>query len=258
MQTIPDRDPEELDPVPGGPNMDKQALRKRVWDDLEDSGEARFPFPPHGRIPNFAGAEAAATRLASLGPWSAAKAVKANPDAPQLPARRRALRRGKTIYMAVPRLASEKPFRELDPDRIRAANIETDDAATIGGSETHGEPVGPEVMPTIDAVLVGSVAVTEDGRRVGKGEGYSDLEFAVLREFSLVGNDTTTVTTVHERQVIDADVPVGSHDVPLDYVVTPERIVETGKNRKPTGVDWDALPDTKRNEIPLLSRLAPE
>jgi hypothetical protein len=25
--------------------MDKQELRERVWDDLEESGEARFPFP---------------------------------------------------------------------------------------------------------------------------------------------------------------------------------------------------------------------
>lgn len=26
--------------------MAKQAVRERVWDDLEDSGVARFPFPP--------------------------------------------------------------------------------------------------------------------------------------------------------------------------------------------------------------------
>jgi len=26
--------------------MDKQALRERVWDALQDRGEARFPFPP--------------------------------------------------------------------------------------------------------------------------------------------------------------------------------------------------------------------
>ena len=43
--------------------MDKQALRERTWDALEAEGVARFPFPPHGRIPNFAGADAAATRL---------------------------------------------------------------------------------------------------------------------------------------------------------------------------------------------------
>ncbi|NIS34221.1 MAG: 5-formyltetrahydrofolate cyclo-ligase, partial [Actinobacteria bacterium] len=61
-----------------------QALRERVWDDLEEAGVARFPFPPHGRIPNFAGAEAAADRLAETPEWAAADAIKANPDAPQL------------------------------------------------------------------------------------------------------------------------------------------------------------------------------
>ena len=34
---------------------DKSAARQWVWDRLGAEGVARFPFPPHGRIPNFAG-----------------------------------------------------------------------------------------------------------------------------------------------------------------------------------------------------------
>jgi 5-formyltetrahydrofolate cyclo-ligase len=239
----------------GDGDMDKQALRERVWDELDDTGEARFPFPPHGRIPNFAGADAAADRLAGLDVWTAADALKANPDAPQLPARRRALRDGKTVYVAVPRLRDERCFLELDPDRLERAGVDTDDAATIGGSAEHGVAVYPDEVPAIDLILAGSVAVTENGRRVGKGEGYSDLEFALLREFGLVTDDTTTVTTVHELQVVDEDVPVDAHDVPLDYVVTPDRVVETGAGQKPRGVDWDALSEEKRAEIPVLERV---
>jgi 5-formyltetrahydrofolate cyclo-ligase len=41
----------------------KSAARQWVWDRLGAEGVARFPFPPHGRIPNFAGAEVAAARL---------------------------------------------------------------------------------------------------------------------------------------------------------------------------------------------------
>ena len=41
---------------------DKSAARQWVWDRLSAEGVARFPFPPHGRIPNFAGAEVAAAR----------------------------------------------------------------------------------------------------------------------------------------------------------------------------------------------------
>ena len=88
--------------------MDKDRIRERVWDDLEESGEARFPFPPHGRIPNFAGADDAAARLRATDEWAAADVVKANPDAPQLPVRRAALRDGKTCYVAVPRLRDER------------------------------------------------------------------------------------------------------------------------------------------------------
>lgn len=232
--------------------MDKQAIRERVWDDLEASGVARFPFPPHGRIPNFAGAEDAADRLADTPEWRAAGAIKANPDAPQLPVRRRALREDKTVYMAVPRLRTDPCFVELDP----AALDDPDAAATVSGMDEHGEPVGPEALPAIDLVVAGSVAVTTDGARVGKGEGYSDLEWAVLSAFDRVGPDTAVATTVHERQVVDEAPDPAAHDVPLDLVVTPDRTVRTGTPYpRPDGVDWSLLDDERVAEIPLLERL---
>ena len=58
----------------------KQAVRERIWALLEREQATRFPGAT-GRIPNFAGAPAAA-RLASLPAWRAARVVKANPDAP--------------------------------------------------------------------------------------------------------------------------------------------------------------------------------
>ena len=62
---------------------EKSAARQWVWDRLVDEGVARFPFPPHGRIPNFAGAEVAAARLLEMEPWKSATAIKVNPDSPQ-------------------------------------------------------------------------------------------------------------------------------------------------------------------------------
>ncbi len=232
--------------------MDKPALRERVWDDLEASGVARFPFPPHGRIPNFDGADAAADRLAGTPEWRRATALKANPDAPQLPVRRRALREGKTVYMAVPRLREPRCFVELDPAVVE----DTDAAATVSGMDAHGEPVVPEALPEIDLVVAGSVAVSEAGARVGKGEGYSDLEFAVLASFGRVGPETPVATTVHERQVVEDAPPPEPHDVPLDLVVTPDRTVRTGTAApKPTGVDWSLLDRERLEEIPVLDRL---
>ncbi|MFC5970728.1 5-formyltetrahydrofolate cyclo-ligase [Halomarina salina] len=228
--------------------MDKQAIRESVWDALEAEGIARFPFPPHGRIPNFDGAKAAAERLAGLPEWEDAEVLKANPDAPQLPARRAALRRGKTVYMAVPRLRDEECFLELDPAEL----ADTDAAATVSGMGDHGVQVAPDAVPHVDLVLSGSVAVTEDGDRIGKGEGYSDLEFAVLCELGLVDEATTVVTTVHERQVVDEAFASDDHDVPMDVVVTPERTIRTGATGRPDGIDWSALDDERIEEIPVL------
>ena len=229
--------------------MNKQALRERVWDDLEESGEARFPFPPHGRIPNFAGAGAAAERLADLPEWTAAATVKANPDAPQLPVRRRALHAGKTLYMAVPRLRDERCFYRLDP----ATLADLDAAPTVSNVDSHAEQVRPGALDRVDVVLVGSVAVTTDGARVGKGEGYSDIEFALLAERGLVDAETTVVTTVHERQVVDESVGVDPHDVPLDVVVTPDRVVRTETPYdRPSGIDATLLDDERVAEIPVL------
>ena len=234
--------------------MTKQPIRERIWDDLEDSGVARFPFPPHGRIPNFEDAAAAADRLTDTDAWASADTLKANPDAPQLPVRRAALRAGKTLYMAVPRLREEKCFLRLDPAEID----DIDHATTVGGSAEVGVPIGPESMPEIDLVVSGSVAVDESGGRIGKGEGYSDLEFAVLGGFDLVDDGTQTATTVHERQVLDERIATDDHDVPMDLVVTPDRTIATSAGAKPSGIDWDAIDADRRAEIPILDRLAPE
>ncbi|KTG08841.1 5-formyltetrahydrofolate cyclo-ligase [Haloprofundus marisrubri] len=235
--------------------MEKQALRERIWTTLDAEGVNRFPYPPEGRITNFAGASEAAGRLADTDEWQAAETVKSNPDAPQLPVRRRALRDGKVVYMAVPRLRDEKPFLKLDPAEID----DIDGATTISGSAKHGVPVGPGEVPHIDCIVAGSVAVTESGARVGKGEGYSDLEFAVLSELGAVDDETTVTTTVHELQVVaDDEVTSDAHDVPLDVVVTPERTVRTETTYpRPDGVDWDALGEEKLAEIPVLQRLQP-
>ncbi|WP_226004367.1 5-formyltetrahydrofolate cyclo-ligase [Natrinema salinisoli] len=234
-----------------GGDVDKEAIRECVWDDLEESGVARFPFPPHGRIPNFAGASEAADRLAEQPEWEAATTIKANPDAPQLPVRRRALREGKTVYMAVPRLRDEECFLKLDPDELE----DYDAATTVSGSSKHGEQVGPDEIDRVDLIVSGSVAITDDGGRIGKGEGYSDLEYAVLRELGLVDDSTPVATTIHERQLIDEPVAIGRHDVAMDLVVTPERVRRHDDSDQPSGIDWSLLTAERLEEIPVLRAL---
>jgi 5-formyltetrahydrofolate cyclo-ligase len=230
----------------------KQDVRERVWAALEREGVARFPGA-RGRIPNFAGAEEAAERVARLPEWRAAAAIKANPDAPQLPVRARALADGKRVYMAVPRLRARKPFLLLDPERVDGPPRR---AVSIKGAAVAGRPVAVEEVEPLDLVVCGTVAVDKAGVRVGKGGGFSDLELALLVDAGLVGAETTMVTTVHPLQVLDEDLPETDHDFRVHRIVTPESTIKTGARRRPRGILWDHLDEEKIAAIPALAALA--
>lgn len=222
--------------------VDKQKIREKIWKEMEEKGISTFP-PPYGRIPNFVGAEKAANNLSELDIWKEANVLKSNPDSPQKSVRKKALQEGKTIYMAVPRLRKEKCFIELKGKML--ANL----ASTIKGAFKYGKSLYPWEMKKVDLVVVGSVAVNKKGARVGKGGGYSDIEFAIAKEFKIVRDDTPVVTTVHDIQVINDDIPMKEHDVPVDYIITPSRIIKTdGEFKKPRGIIWDILD----KEIPIL------
>jgi hypothetical protein len=82
----------------------KWALRKRIWDYMEENDIARFPRPVHHRIPNFVGADLAAKRLIQLPEFQSANIIKVNPDTPQRPVRHFVLEQGKTLLTPQPRL----------------------------------------------------------------------------------------------------------------------------------------------------------
>jgi 5-formyltetrahydrofolate cyclo-ligase len=103
---------------------------------------------------------------------------------------------------------------------------------------------------------MGCVAAAEDGARLGKGGGFADLEFALATAAGLIGPDTVCVTTVHELQVSAAGtIPLTSHDVPLDFIVTPDRVIECRRPgpRPAAGIDWNDLTEEKIAAIPLLA-----
>jgi len=231
----------------------KRALREAAWARLVAAGVGRFPAPT-GRIPNFVGAEAAAERLRRHPAWAAARTVKANPDSPQWPVRQRALEDGKVVYMAVPRLAGEDPFFLLDPDDLADTPRK---ASSIAGATRSARTVRVEELEPVDLVVTGCVAVDRSGARLGKGGGFSDLEYALAWEAGLIGPETVVATTVHDVQVLpEGDIPVTGHDFRLDLIVTPEEVIECPGGRREASIRWDELTEEKVAAIPLLARLA--
>lgn len=165
-----------------------------------------------------------------------------------------ALVEGKIVYVAVPRLAADLPFLSLDPDRL---TVPARTAASISGAASQGIPIGFDAMARIDLIICGSVAVNRAGVRIGKGGGYSDLEFALAREAAVIGDWTTVATTVHPLQVLDEDLPETLHDFRVDFVVTPEETIDasvTNGLRGPPGILWEDLSNEKIDAIPDLAR----
>ncbi|GLZ51937.1 5-formyltetrahydrofolate cyclo-ligase [Actinomycetospora sp. NBRC 106378] len=135
-------------------------------------------------------------------------------------------------------------------------------ASSIKGASAAGRTVAVEDLEPVDLVVTGCVAVTEDGARLGKGGGFSDLEYAIAFAAGLIRADTPVVTTVHELQVVDA-IPTVGHDVTLDLFLTAERSHACRReNRHEPGIAWEELTEEKIESIPLLAsrrhmRMAP-
>ncbi len=237
---------------------DKQAAREFVWSRMQAAHVARFPGAS-GRIPNFVGAESAARLLAGTPEWRRAATMKSNPDAPQLPVRAAALAYRIVVFMAVPRLRTPTPFLRLDPAEL---TVGPRAAASISGSATHGRPTAIGDLPHIDLIVCGSVAVNRRGTRIGKGGGYSDLEFALLQEVKLLDDSTVVATTVHPLQVLDDALPETEHDFRVDLIVTPDDVIRTpraeARRRRPPGILWDHMDAARVEAIPVLRAMAPD
>jgi len=229
----------------------KREIRERIWRLLEERGAARFPKPARGRIPNFAGSEVAAGMVLGTEEFESADVVKVNPDYPQLGVRKGTLDSGKLLIMPSPRLRDG--FLLLDPERIPRGRHR--EAATIRGAFRHANRVGLEDLPFVDLVVCGSVAVTLQGVRVGKGGGYSELEYAMLRELGLIDEGTPIITTVHDLQIVE-DAPREEHDFTVDIIATPGKLTRTsGPRHRPSGIIWEKLSEEQIGKMPVLEKL---
>ena len=200
---------------------EKDQLRNRIWDLLEEKNVAIFPLPARGRIPNFVGSDQAAGLVRTLPEWKKARVVFANPDYAQKKIREFALKEGKVLIMASPRL--KHGFLQIDPQNVRG---KAEIASGIKGAFKYGKPVenpasgGIKEMPKPDLIVTGCVAVDHRGWRLGKGGGYGDIEAKKIKDqFGRV----PIVTTIHSLQLVTF-VPHVDHDAKVDVIVTPERI----------------------------------
>ncbi|KAI0980512.1 hypothetical protein GJ496_010141 [Pomphorhynchus laevis] len=238
----------------------KQRFRCMIWDLMEQKQEIMFPHPCHGRIPNFRGREAAAENLAALTTFKQARVVKINPSLAQEHIRFLTLASSKVLLTPSPALESAVPFYKIDPRFLSRKQIQR--AATKSGAASLGSMVSLSGLGNIevDLVVVGSVVVNPiTGARLGKGFGYSDLEYAIMSYLGVVkDNNTVIATVVHESQLVN-DLPdevMCAHDLPVNLVATPKRVVFTRCSfPKPKEILWSEVNEQMFTTIPVLKDL---
>ncbi|XP_051884642.1 methenyltetrahydrofolate synthase domain-containing protein [Pristis pectinata] len=272
------------------PGVTKWDIRQKVWDYMEENNLANFPRPVHHRIPNFKGAAQAAENLPSLQEFKNARIVKVNPDKPQENVRLLVL---EGAYEACNKIKSLDCFikaRELkvDPDKplegVRLATLQARKTllvptprlrtglfnkivpppraskeilrvcSTAQGVKDFSVPVGLDAKVHIDLVVVGSVAVSKKGWRIGKGEGFADLEYSMMVSMGSIDEDTVVVTTVHDCQLLDIpEELMDNHDLIVDYILTPTQVIRTDcKCSKPQGIIWSKVDSETMKKIPIL------
>jgi 5-formyltetrahydrofolate cyclo-ligase len=245
-----------LETINISPDDQKADIRTKVWNYLAKNRLVNFPYPPHRRISNFKGADVAGDLVSTLDVFKAAKCLKVDPDKPLQQVRFRTLQAGKTLLVPTPRLRSGlfnriTPPADADDDILKTCT-------TRQGTSEFSVAIGLDDSVTIDLIVVGCVAVSPKGWRIGKGAGFSDMEYAMMVSMGAVNNSVPVVTIVHDCQVLDLpDTIFQSHDLPVDYIVTPTRVIrcEGASTRRPAGMIWSLLSADRVASIPVLGCL---
>ncbi|XP_077166422.1 methenyltetrahydrofolate synthase domain-containing protein isoform X1 [Paroedura picta] len=261
------------------PGVSKWDLRQKVWDYMEANNLADFPRPVHHRIPNFKGSFLMNHLVQKWEVFGKAREVKVDPDKPlegvrlavlqpsahavcsvtlgqtQFSQTRLPHRAGKTLLVPTPRLRTGLFNRIVPPPG--AAKDTLRKCATSQGVRDYSVPVGLDANVHVDLVVVGSVAVSEKGWRIGKGEGFADMEYGMMVSMGAVREDTVVVTAVHDCQVVDIpEALLGDHDLTVDYILTPTRVIRTGCRRpQPQGILWPKVSHKTLEKIPILRSL---
>lgn len=159
-------------------------------------------------------------RIRDLDEFTAAKCVFCAPDAVLKGVRETVLREGKVLAVALPRIEA---LLEIGGDRVYP-HAEISRATTIRGFKKYGRPL----ETVVDLFVQGSVAVDRSGNRLGKGRGYGDREYQILKDMGLLREGTRVLTVVHELQIVeDLAKLMKESDVRVDYVLTESGIMKT-------------------------------
>lgn len=93
-----------------------------------------------------------------------------------------------------------------------------EDLDILGMPTPTSELLGPIAINDVDLILVPAACIARDGMRLGWGRGYFDKTLGSME------GGPPVYAVIYDDELIDA-VPTEAHDMPVDGVVMPGRIV---------------------------------
>ena len=233
-------------------------LRRIVWGRLAEVArpDSRYHLDFANFVPDFVGSDRCNERIRALPEYQGARTIFITPDNNLEALRAQALDDAKELIVCTPEI--RRGFLLLQPGRVPREQREL--AATLDAQERFGAPLTLQELRAhrpIDLVLTGAAAVTAEGVHFGKGHGYLDLEWGLLRELRLVGDATPVVVSVHDCQVINERVPYASFDCTVDVIVTPQGVLRCAPRLpKPIGIQWTRVTRQRVESVTYLRELA--
>ncbi|XP_035784260.1 uncharacterized protein LOC118462566 [Anopheles albimanus] len=211
------------------------------------------------KIPFFQEAEQAAERLADTEEFKKASKIKVNIDLAQEAVKLQVLKANKTLFVA-PSQKSEYLYAKIKPcDTNEIPIAQQKRIVKMLGAEDTFEELGLDQSEPLDMIIVGCVAVSEQGQRIGKGNGYVDLEIALLTEQGVITPQTVIATTVADAQVYET-LPreiFKSYDFTVDLIVTPTRVIRVANRpaQRVIGIQWGLLSARRLEVVRVLKKL---
>lgn len=233
----------------------KLQIRDKVWDYLEVTRLTNPGYGSRRRISNFKGSDEAGVRVAEMEVFKNAKVVRIDPNIPLQEIRIKTLEAGKTLLLPTPKLLNHVFSKIVPPAEADAKTLRN--CVNRRGLNEHSQPVSLDDQLKVDLIIVGCIAVSKTGRKVGKGGGLSDLEYAMMASLNFLEENVPVITLVHDDQVVDLPESIFmTYDLPVDYIVTPTQVIKcTGGLKKPPGVMWNIIDQKRIGHIPVLNRI---
>ncbi|XP_011210476.1 methenyltetrahydrofolate synthase domain-containing protein [Bactrocera dorsalis] len=240
--------------VPAEPT--KRSLRVQTWKKIQDNKCGVGFNAIFNRIPGFVDSDKAAKLLSETEEFKKAQNIKVNIDRALHSVKLETLLAGKNLYLPGTR-DSKAIYLKVDVP-ADATDDQKKEILNVQDVQQHRTEITLENKVKLDMVVIGSVVVSRDGYRIGRGNGFADQDIGLLTEIGSITPDTVIATMVHDLQVVDS-LPkelFQKYDTPVDLIVTPTEVIHVSKRLpRPTGIFWELLSERRLKIVPVLQVL---